>query len=46
MRWAVISTVSAGQVVSKRFIVACRRSGGGNAGQILNPSVVDTMVQK
>jgi Tfp pilus assembly protein PilV len=45
MRWAVISTVSAGQVVSKRFIVACRRSGA-NAGQILNPAVVDTLVQK
>ncbi|HXH67531.1 MAG TPA: prepilin-type N-terminal cleavage/methylation domain-containing protein [Candidatus Limnocylindrales bacterium] len=46
MRWAVISTVSAGQVVSKRFIVACRRSSGGAAGQFLNPAVVDTLVQK
>ena len=45
MRWAVISTVSAGQVVGKRFIVACRRSGT-SATQILNPAVVDTMVQK
>ena len=45
MRWAVISTVSAGQVVSKRFIVGCRRVNG--AGQILlNPAVVDTLVQK
>jgi len=45
MRWAVISRVNAGVVVSKRFIVACRRLGN-NAGQILNPAVVDTMVQK
>lgn len=45
MRWAVISNVNAGVVVSKRFIVACRRSGT-NATQILNPAVVDTLVQK
>jgi type II secretory pathway pseudopilin PulG len=45
MRWAIISKVNAGQVVSKRFIVACRRLGGGG-GQILNPAVVDTLVQK
>jgi hypothetical protein len=45
MRWAVISTVSGGVVVSKRFIVGCRRAGV--AGQtLLNPAVVDTMVQK
>jgi hypothetical protein len=32
-------------VVSKRFIVGCRRVNG--AGQILlNPAVVDTLVQK
>ncbi len=46
MRWAVISIVNAGEVVSKRFIVACRRSSGGAAGQFLNPAVVDTLVQK
>lgn len=45
MRWAVITTVSGGVVVSKRFIVGCRRVGGGG-GRILNPAVVDTMVQK
>ena len=45
MRWAVITTVNGGVVVSKRFIVGCRRVGGA-AGQILNPAVVDTMVQK
>ena len=45
MRWAVFGTVSAGQVVSKRFIVGCRRVNG--AGQILlNPAVVATLVQK
>jgi len=47
MRWAVISIVSAGQVVSKRFIVGCRRVGAGAAGQVvLNPAIVDTLVQK
>lgn len=47
MRWAVISIVSAGQVVSKRFIVGCRRVGGsGQAGQVMLPAVVDTLVQK
>jgi type II secretory pathway pseudopilin PulG len=47
MRWAVISNVSAGVVVSKRFIVGCRRVGAGGAGQVvLNPAIVDTMVQK
>jgi Tfp pilus assembly protein PilV len=47
MRWAVISTVSGTTVVSKRFIVGCRRFGGsGNNGQILFPAVVDTLVQK
>ncbi|HTB92142.1 MAG TPA: prepilin-type N-terminal cleavage/methylation domain-containing protein [Candidatus Sulfotelmatobacter sp.] len=47
MRWAVISTVSGGAVVSKRFIVGCRRDGGtGNASQVLLPAVVDTWVQK
>ena len=45
MRWAVISKVNAGVVVSKRFIVACRRVGT-SATQILNPAVVDTLVQK
>lgn len=45
MRWTVISNVSAGVVVSKRFIVACRRTGN-NVGQVLNPAVVDTLVQK
>lgn len=45
MRWAVISTVNAGVVVGKRFIVGCRRSGI-NASQTLNPAVVDTLVQK
>ena len=45
MRWGVISNVSGGVVVSKRFIVGCRRVNG--AGQILlNPAVVDTLVQK
>jgi Tfp pilus assembly protein PilV len=42
MRWAVISKVNAGVVVSKRLIVGCRRSGG----QFPNPAIVDTMVQK
>ena len=47
MRWAVISIVSAGQVVSKRFIVGCRRVGGtGTGGQVMLPAVVDTLVQK
>jgi type II secretory pathway pseudopilin PulG len=47
MRWAVISNVSAGVVVSKRFIVGCRRRGASAAGQvILNPAIVDTLVQK
>jgi len=47
MRWAVISIVSGGQVVSKRFIVGCRRRGGsGNASQVMLPAVVDTLVQK
>lgn len=47
MRWAVISTVNGGTVVSKRFIVGCRRVGQtGVAGQILLPAVVDTLVQK
>jgi Tfp pilus assembly protein PilV len=46
MRWAVISIVSAGQVVSKRFIVGCRRVGGGAGQTVLNPAVVDTLVQK
>lgn len=46
MRWAVISTVSAGQVVSKRFIVGCRRVSGGVGQRNLNPAVVDTLVQK
>jgi type II secretory pathway pseudopilin PulG len=45
MRWAVISIVSGGQVMSKRFIVGCRRAGT-SATQILNPAVVDTMVQQ
>jgi len=45
MRWTVISNVSAGVVISKRFIVACRRIGN-NVGQVLNPAVVDTLVQK
>lgn len=45
MRWTVISNVSAGVVISKRFIVACRRSGT-SATQALNPAVVDTLVQK
>ena len=47
MRWAVISTVNGGVVVSKRFIVGCRRvGGGGNGNSILLPAVVDTLVQK
>lgn len=47
MRWAVISIVTGGQVVSKRFIVGCRRVGGtGNGNQVLLPAVVDTLVQK
>ena len=46
MRWAVISTVSAGQVVSKRFIVGCRRAGNGLGQRNLTPAVVDTLVQK
>ena len=45
MRWAVISTVSAGVVVSKRFIVGCRRSGNANT-RLLTPAIVDTLVQK
>lgn len=45
MRWAVISNVNAGDVVSKRFIVGCRRVNGGGP-VILNPAIVDTMVQK
>lgn len=43
MRWAVISKINAGVVVSKRFIVGCRRVF---AGQVPNPAVVDTLVQK
>lgn len=43
MRWAVISNVNAGVVVSKRFIVGCRRNVNG---QFLNPAIVDTLVQK
>lgn len=43
MRWAVISAVNNGVVISKRFIIGCRRYG---ASQPLNPAVVDTMVQK
>ncbi|HET7105248.1 MAG TPA: prepilin-type N-terminal cleavage/methylation domain-containing protein [Candidatus Acidoferrum sp.] len=47
MRWAVISILSGGQVVSKRFIVGCRRVGGsGNASKVMLPAVVDTLVQK
>ena len=47
MRWAVISNVNAGVVISKRFIVGCRRVGAGAAGQVaLNPAIVDTLVQK
>ena len=47
MRWAVISTVSGTTVVSKRFIVGCRRYGASTtAGPILLPAVVDTLVQK
>jgi prepilin-type N-terminal cleavage/methylation domain-containing protein len=45
MRWAVISKVSAGVVVGKRFIVGCRRVSNTNS-MILSPAVVDTMVQK
>src|SRR5260221_2028810 len=45
MRWAVISIVNAGEVVSKRFIVGCRRAGNAN-NQIKVPAIVDTMVQK
>ena len=45
MRWAVISNVSGGVVVSKRFIVGCRRVGGTGQRPV-NPAVVDTMVQK
>jgi len=45
MRWAVISNVNAGVVVSKRFIVGCRRASNTNT-MILSPAVVDTMVQK
>lgn len=45
MRWAVISNVSAGTVVSKRFIVGCRRAGNLN-NLSLTPAVVDTLVQK
>ncbi len=44
MRWAVISKVNAGVVVSKRFIVGCRRASNTN-NMILSPAVVDTMVQ-
>jgi Tfp pilus assembly protein PilV len=43
MRWAVISNVSGGVVVSKRFIVGCRRNG---STQLPNPAIVDTVVQK
>jgi type II secretory pathway pseudopilin PulG len=45
MRWAVISNVSGGTVVSKRFIVGCRRAGNAT-NQALTPAIVDTMVQK
>jgi Tfp pilus assembly protein PilV len=41
MRWAVISNLNGTTVVSKRFIVGCRRVGAA-----LNPAVVDTWVQK
>ena len=41
MRWAVITNLNGTTVVSKRFIVGCRR-----AGVVLNPAVVDTWVQK
>ena len=43
MRGAVISNVSGGVVVSKRFIVGCRRNG---STQLSNPAIVDTVVQK
>ena len=45
MRWAVISKVNGSVVVSKRFIVGCRRAGNAN-NRALTPAVVDTMVQK
>jgi Tfp pilus assembly protein PilV len=43
MRWAVISNVTGGVVVSKRFIVGCQRNGGT---QFRGPAIVDTLVQK
>jgi Tfp pilus assembly protein PilV len=47
MRWAVISTVSGGVVVGKRFIVGCRRVGGATgSNRVQLPAVVDTLVQK
>jgi hypothetical protein len=42
MRWAVISNVTGGVVVSKRYIVACQRHG---AADPVSP-VVDTLVLK
>jgi hypothetical protein len=42
IRWAVISKVSGGVVISKRFIVGCQRNGG----LARNPAIVDTVVQK
>jgi Tfp pilus assembly protein PilV len=43
MRWAVISNITGGVVVSKRFIVGCLRNGGT---QFRSPAIVDTLVQK
>lgn len=42
VRWAVVSNVSGGTVISKRFILGARRSGGNG---IFWPITIDTLVQ-
>jgi len=43
VRWAVITTVNSGAVVSKRFILGARKKGGNG---IYNPVTLDTIVYK
>jgi hypothetical protein len=43
MRWAIIANISGGVVISKRFIVGCRKTGGT---QLVVPAVVDSLVEK
>ena len=42
VRWAVISNVSGGKVISKRFIMGARRTGGNG---VFRPITIDTWVQ-